>query len=149
LRGGWILLAAGVLAGVGASPLAPAPVEADEEIIPLCVVRPSPGLTAKCRVLEVYDGDTLTVELRIPVRVRLLDCWAPELREPGGLESRDHLDDFAALKSGTLWIPWDDARRAGDVWSFDRVLGHVWIDGEVRSASQVQIEAGHATLEKQ
>ena len=42
--------------------------------------QPPLGLTAQCKVLDVYDGDTVTVEVRTIARVRLLDCWAPEVR---------------------------------------------------------------------
>jgi len=36
----------------------------------------------------VVDGDTITVELKIPVRVRLLDCWAPETRTKDAEEKK-------------------------------------------------------------
>ena len=152
---GWLLAWAVVFlisvgAGVGAGePLVPTPAGVEVDDNPFCVIQPRPGLSARCRIIEVYDGDTLTVELRIPVRVRLLDCWAPELRDPGGIESRDHLDELAALQDGTLWVPWDHARRAGDVWSFDRILGHVWVDGYDKPVSELQVDAGHATVERQ
>jgi endonuclease YncB( thermonuclease family) len=47
------------------------------------------------RVLQVHDGDTLEVS----VTVRLADCNARELDEPGGVEARDHLR--ALLPVGT------------------------------------------------
>ncbi len=58
---------------------------------------PRIGLTLPATVLEVHDGDTLRVELRIVADVRLCGdakkklCYAPELKEPGGIESHNHL----------------------------------------------------------
>ena len=45
------------------------------------------GLTLPGNVLDVHDGDTVTVEVKRTLRIRLLDCWAPELRDAGGLEA--------------------------------------------------------------
>lgn len=141
--------ASALVMALSSQALEPTPAGEITDPDPFCMIRPSPGLTARCRVIEVYDGDTVTVEMRIPVRVRLLDCWAPELREDGGEESREHLDWIAGLEDGMLWVPWGDARRAGDVWSFNRILGHVWIDGSDESLSERQVLAGHATIERQ
>jgi len=41
--------------------------------------QPKPELSVPCKITEVYDGDTVTVEVTLTARVRLLDCWAPEL----------------------------------------------------------------------
>lgn len=47
------------------------------------------------RVLQVHDGDTLEVV----VTVRLADCNARELTQPGGVEARDNLRTL--LPTGT------------------------------------------------
>ena len=50
----------------------------------------------RCRVVDVHDGDTVTVIVDRGVDetaqwdVRLKDVWAPELRQDGGRECRDH-----------------------------------------------------------
>lgn len=117
--------------------------------------RPLRGLSAGITVTEVYDGDTLTGTVTIPVRIRLLDCWAPELR--GGTEaskelaklSTDNLKQLAEGKRGTIWIPWEHAHRSDDVLTFGRVLAHVWINGQAKSVSQQQVESGFATAAKE
>lgn len=114
---------------------------------------PNPQVTLPCRVTEVYDGDTVTVEITLPIRVRLLDCWAPEIRttdpveKQAGFKSRDHLSKLAEGKTGTLMIPLAGADRFDDVITLGRVLGYIWVDGKDISAEQRK--AGHATKEKQ
>lgn len=116
------------------------------------ILLPPVGLTTPCRVLEVYDGDTITVELRIPIRVRLLDCWAPEVKTKDvtekqlGIKSREHLVSLAQGKEATMFIPFVGVERLDGVFTFGRVLAHVWVDGQ--SLSESQVEAGHATVRK-
>ena len=114
---------------------------------------PPRGLTAACDVYRVIDGDTVEIELRIPMRVRLLDCWAPETRtkdadeKKRGLASREHLAGIAEGSVGTVFIPWEHASRMGDVLSFGRALAHVWVND--KSLSEEQVKAGHATETKE
>lgn len=46
-------------------------------------------------VLDVYDGDTMTVapmgDVRVPIKLRLYGIDAPELEQSCGPQSRDHL----------------------------------------------------------
>lgn len=93
-------------------------------------------------VTEIWDGDTITCEVRFKARVRLLDCWAPELRDTGGLESRDNLKAFAEGKPCRLVIDLSDVDRLDDVLTFGRVLAHVWVDG--KDLSSFQVVTGHA-----
>lgn len=114
---------------------------------------PPIGWTTKARVVDVYDGDTITVEITRRVRVRLLDCWAPEVRtrnaaeKKRGFASRDHLRRL--IKPGdavTLHVPtYDDVGKA---WSFGRVLGRVYRTGATVDVSAEQVAAGHATATK-
>jgi len=46
-------------------------------------------LVLPCAIVEVYDGDTITVRLTLDLRVRMLDCWTPEIR------TRDAGGEFA------------------------------------------------------
>jgi len=102
-----------------------------------------PQLILPATVTEVYDGDTLTVEFRLPARVRLLDCWAPELRDNGGPASREHLRSLAEGKPALVTIDLQDVDRLDDVLTFGRILGRVSVDG--RDVSLEQVQAGHAT----
>ena len=56
---------------------------------------PVPQLSVPCEVTDIYDGDTLWVMVRVPIKVRLLDCWAPEIKGTKGAEHQ------AALKGIT------------------------------------------------
>jgi len=110
--------------------------------------QPPPAVTMPATVVDVHDGDTLTVEIRLPIRVRLLNCWSPELREPGGEAARDHLRKLALGKKCLLHLPLDGARRTDDVLTFGRLLARVWIDGDSVDVSAKMVADGHATREK-
>lgn len=107
---------------------------------------PRPAITVPCHVVSVHDGDTATVEVKLKLNVRLLDCWAAELREPRGQAARDHLTALAAGRDGTLEIPLDRADNFSDVLTLGRVLGRVWIDGE--DVGSVLVREGLATKTK-
>lgn len=108
---------------------------------------PAPGWTTAARVVSVYDGDTLTVEVRRTIHVRLLDCWAPEVRgksKTAGLAARDHLRQLLPAGAAvTLHVPTSADGDIQDAWTFGRVLGRVWRGDTDVSAAMV--ESGHAT----
>lgn len=116
---------------------------------------PPRGLVTEAIVTAVYDGDTITVQPLLPAaKIRLLDCWAPELRtrdadeKRRGLASRDHLRKLLPIGSRvTLEVPTTD--RLQDSLTFGRVLGRVWRDtdddGQLDNVSTLQVTAGHAT----
>ena len=114
---------------------------------------PKPGIVIPVKVIECYDGDTLTVSATLTMRIRLLDCWAPEIKTTNaiekakGLKARDYLKTLAEGKSGMLQIPLDHADRLDDLLTLGRVLGHVWI-GDL-DLSKAMTDAGHATKTKQ
>lgn len=114
---------------------------------------PATGWTTHARIVEVYDGDTITVEVTRRFRVRLLDCWAPEIRtrdaaeKARGLAAAAYLTELAEGKPAILHVPLDGI-DAGDAWSFGRVLGSVWIDGDDKPLAAHMRDAGHATKEK-
>lgn len=119
---------------------------------------PSPGLVIDAIVVEVYDGDTITVEPLLPeMRVRLLDCWAPEIRtrddseKVRGYESRDNLRRLLPNASRIrLHVPTTD--RLQDSLTFGRVLGRAWRDvdqdGVLDDVSALQVTGGFATQHK-
>lgn len=114
---------------------------------------PNPQLVLRCALLEIHDGDTLTAEVRLRVQVRLLDCWAPELRGPeraAGLASRDHLRAIVGPlpAPARLVIPLGGTTRLDDLFTFGRILGHMYLDGDPRSLSEHQVAAGMATTRK-
>jgi len=122
---------------------------------PVEVQRPKHGLSIPVKIVDVYDGDTLTVEIKFKLKVRLLDCWAPEVRtrnleeKKKGLVARDFVRGLALNKEGTLWVPSRNVKTLGNLFSFDRVLGYIWISDEKKSLSETIVDAEHATKTKQ
>ena len=113
-----------------------------------------PQMTLPIKVTEVYDGDTITVEVKIPVRVRLLDCWAPEIKGTKGAEhqaalaSRDHLKKISLGKRGLLVVPLTELRSIGDLFSFDRILARLYVDESQTDVSVEQVKHKHATKDR-
>ena len=112
---------------------------------------PIPGWTSECEILDNHDGDTVTVRITRIMKIRLLNCWAPELNEPGGKESRDNLKQLIAAskakgEKGTIHVPLVQARdgtfNPAESTSFTRVLGELYA-GEL-NVGAAQVRAGHA-----
>lgn len=103
-------------------------------------VPPSPSLTLPCVVTRVHDGDTVTVEIKVTADLRLLDCWAPELKEEMGPKARDRMKALAEGKKGVVSIPIDNMNKLGDALTFGRVLGRLWIDNQDVGALLVKEE---------
>lgn len=117
---------------------------------------PDIGLCLPGRCYEVHDGDTVYVEFTFRAHVRLLDCWAPELDAPGGIESRDALKAYAEGKDVRMWVPAGmlmqsiraDHRDVGDLTSMGRILGRVQIVGAQEDLSAHQVRSGMAATLK-
>lgn len=117
---------------------------------------PGTGITHSCEIVRVLDGDTLEVRITSTAIVRLLDCWAPEVNrtddpgeKPRGLLSKSHLERLAMPGAAAiLQVPFSDRGRFGDDMTMGRVLGNVWIVGQTKSLSELQVDAGHATVAK-
>jgi endonuclease YncB( thermonuclease family) len=120
---------------------------------------PAPSWTTKARVLRVIDGDTIEVEIKRVIRVRMLDCWAPESRNDPrlpkseqdaekvrGTRSKEHLRQLCEGKTVVIQIPSD--LEVAHLITMGRWLGHVWIEGDAKSLSEQQVESGFATKEK-
>jgi len=110
---------------------------------------PEIGYTTAGRVVKVVDGDTVDIEIRKVIRVRLLDCWAPEVHgdsKPQGVAAREHLRMLVDGRLVKLAIPSNSEGDLAARFTFGRVLGHLWIDG--KNVSEAQVRAGHATRTK-
>ena len=116
---------------------------------------PQPGWITRATVDSVYDGDTLTVEVTRRMRVRLLDCWCPEIRtrdkaeKQRGFAAKAHLAELLPEGSEVvLQIP--SGTDLGKSFTFGRVLGNVWAKEDAESSvSEQMVESGHATATKQ
>lgn len=110
------------------------------------VATPTPQLVLPCHVVEVYDGDTLTADVTLRMRVRLIDCWAPEVRgkqKVEGFKSKAKLQAMVEGKDGMLTIPLHD--MLGDSTSLSRVLGRLSVNGKDVSEEMVRIGAATKT----
>lgn len=98
-----------------------------------------PNWTHPGTVVRVIDGDTLVIRLdlgRYPHRVqtevpiRLAGAYAPEMREPGGPETRDHVLEL--LRSTGLTEPYRAVtvrtRKPNPSDPYGRVVADVWAD---------------------
>ena len=116
---------------------------------------PTPVIKLRCQVTAVTDGDTVTAQITIPARVRLLNCWAPESRgakkSNAGKLAKQAMEQLVAdhpSGSGVLTIPLDGVTRLDELFTMGRVLGFIQLDGQSADLSTLQVESGHATREK-
>lgn len=112
---------------------------------------PPYGVTFPAKVVRVVDGDTIEVEVTRTVRIRLLDCWAPETRTRDaeeklkGFAAKAFLEERIQNKNVKVYVPVEPGGKLGDSFSFRRALAHVWLDGEGQSLSETMVNSGHAT----
>jgi endonuclease YncB( thermonuclease family) len=117
-------------------------------------INPPPrGISTTAVVEEWYDGDTATVTLQLQCKVRMLDCWAPEVRGSErslGLKSKEHIQKLVPEGSTVrLFIP--TTGRLQDSLTFGRALGSMWIenaDGTFTNVSDQMVKDGFATKDK-
>lgn len=120
---------------------------------------PKPSWTTKGEVIAVHDGDTLTIRVTRDIRVRLLDCWAPETHMDGrlpeakqaaekkaGLKAKEDLKALALGKPVILQVPTSEDLLKST--TMGRVLGRVWLEGDDESLSEKQVKSGNATKVK-
>lgn len=109
------------------------------------------GFITTAKIFDIHDGDTVTVLIEKKIRVRLLDCWSPELSEKKGIEAREYLKTL--IKDGdevTVKIPVEmDITKS---LTFGRFLGTIYKDidndGQEENISEEMVKAGHATKAK-
>jgi endonuclease YncB( thermonuclease family) len=120
---------------------------------------PEPSWTTRAKVLRVIDGDTVEVEVRRVVRVRMLDCWAPESKlDPrisqadretekfAGQASKENLRRLCEGQNVVVQIPaGEDVAKS---ITMGRWLGRVWIEGDGESLSEKQVKGGFAEATK-
>ncbi len=111
------------------------------------------GFTTKCKLIRWLDGDTAEVEITRKVRVRLLDCWAPETKgveKPLGLKAKEFVQE--EYPEGTilyLHIPTEDSGEVSDLFTFGRVLGKLYdMDGNIIAEELRERKLAFATKEE-
>lgn len=115
---------------------------------------PEPAWTTPAKVVYVIDGDTVVVDVTRRLRIRVLDCWAPESRtrdldeKHRGLAAKENMCRLLPVGSPvTVSIPTSIDGDVQDVLTMGRFLAHVWSADGVNVAD-AQFKAGHATREK-
>lgn len=115
---------------------------------------PPQGISTEAEIVEWYDGDTAVVTVKQELRLRLLDCWAPEVRgkeKEQGLVSKKHIQKLCPEGSTVkIFIP--TTGRLQDSLTFGRVLARAWIkdkDGKWIDISEQMVDDGYATKTKQ
>lgn len=87
----------------------------------------------RSRLVTVHDGDTVTMTLdqgfgaTQTIKVRLLGVWAPELKDPGGKETKAFVDEWFNKFAGNTLSTWPwlvvTARTADhEAQTFDRYV---------------------------
>lgn len=120
--------------------------------------KPNTILEVPAKVVSVYDGDTATLEFNIKANVRLLDCWAPEIRSRNaeekkkGLASKEYLESLLKTNDEVyVRIPFDG--NLSNSLSLSRILGNIYkdIDGDgvKDNISEVMVKKGYATKTKE
>jgi endonuclease YncB( thermonuclease family) len=108
---------------------------------------PTPQIVLPARVVEVYDGDTPTVEVTFRMRIRLEECWCPEVtgkEKVEGLKSKKRMEELSLGKNGMVTIPL--LPDIGQSTSMGRVVGRLSVEG--KDLSEVMVKEGFATKEK-
>ena len=113
-----------------------------------------PKLVVPVEVIEVYDGDTLTVRLTLNIRVRLLDCWCPETKtrdleeKAYGIHSRETMKEVCLGEKCLMTIPLKGHDRLDDVFTFGRILARIRVISSGLDVSEEMVRMGEATKEK-
>jgi endonuclease YncB( thermonuclease family) len=100
------------------------------------------------KVTRVLDGDTIEVEVRRTVRVRILDLWCHEIRggtertKASGRSASRRMADLVMGCDVAIDIPIDETARFGESMSFGRILANVKTVGAIDVAANM-IESGH------
>jgi len=95
------------------------------------------------KVLEVHDGDTLTISfLGKRERVRLIGIDAPEIgQKPWGVRAKRHLEGI--LKSSDMYIRLEFDVEERD--KYGRLLAYIWTKDR-RLINRLMLENGYAVL---
>ena len=127
----------------------------------ICVTnlqQPEPSITLDGKCINCVDGDTADVELKMVVRVRLLDLWTPEKfakngdqsEKARGLLAKARAKELLEGKSVRLSIPLSTDIK--DSLTLNRFLGRVSVlddDGKVLfDYSERMVQEGFGTKEK-
>lgn len=103
-------------------------------------------------VLRAVDGDTVIVQFGSDRqwRIRLLDCWCPEMNTKAGKEAKKTAEEFIeAADSISVFIPLRDSPRdvLNEIVTMGRLLGYVYLR-EDQTLNHLMVTAGMASTRK-
>ena len=91
-----------------------------------------PGLTIPVEYVRAVDGDTIEVEIRRKFKIRLRDINVAEKNTDEGVEATKFVDDKLLAGDDILvFIPTNNPDKLMDFTSFERIVGDIYIDGEL------------------
>ena len=121
----------------------------ESDFIPTEIQSPSKSLTQNCSgnakciagiVTQVIDGDTIKVDGQ---SIRFALASAPELKDIGGIESKDFIDSLCPVGSTAL-IDEDDGQTEG---SYERIIGVIYCNGKNLNEELIESGNGYLALE--
>jgi micrococcal nuclease len=101
------------------------------------------GRTGEAHVLEVNDGDTVTLRMDDKTyRTRLIGIDAPELdQRPWGYRAKDHLIEIMTHTDWTVYVETDIVKHD----KYDRLLAYLWTR-QKELINEWMVLDGHAVL---
>lgn len=115
--------------------------------LPSVSAPPTPKLVMYGVVSDVTDGDTVSVDLKLRVKVRFSDIDTPEKSQPRRWK-RATDDLIAKAKGQECWIelqlPNSPEQVLGYSWTFERWVGRVGLKTETSSLGEWQRRRGNS-----
>lgn len=116
------------------------------------IINHTPAIISSAKIIDVHDGDTVTVLVQKQLKIRLLDCWSPELSQPEGISAKNYLQSI--LKNDDeIMVEIPLTTDISKSLTFGRFLGFIYKDingdGQEENISNEMVKAGHATKTKQ
>lgn len=116
------------------------------------IINHTPAIISSAKIIDVHDGDTVTVLVQKQLKIRLLDCWSPELSQPEGISAKNYLQSI--LKNDDeIMVEIPLTTDVSKSLTFGRFLGFIYKDingdGQEENISNEMVKAGHATKTKQ
>ena len=106
-----------------------------------------PPKAKKCKVLSVYDGDTLTIYNK--KRIRLIGIDTPELKNPTQAFSQEAKEyTRSRCEKQTIWLSYEPNKGETED-RFGRLVAWVWVlrgDGKYECVNEGLLQTGLATV---
>lgn len=91
-----------------------------------------PGLTIPVDYLRTVDGDTVEVEIRRKFKIRLRDINVAERKTEEGQEALTFVTCTLGVADDLIvFIPTNNPDKLMDITSFERIVGDLYVDGEL------------------